>query len=143
VPSAKTIAFLAFHEADSLSSIKKLMHNNYRKITIIEIAKKAAASVGASARWNLLKNLRLMGVELRLGVQVLRIEEHAVLIEASGGKESIPADTVVVATGTLPVNGLVGACRDTGIETITLGDAKEPRKIGDAIREGFDAALAV
>ena len=30
-----------------------------------------------------------------------------------------------------------------GIEVQIIGDAREPRKIGDAIREGFEAALAV
>jgi hypothetical protein len=33
--------------------------------------------------------------------------------------------------------------RDEGIEVIVIGDAKEPRKINDAIREGFEEALKV
>ena len=46
-----------------------------------------------------------------------------------------------MATGSRSVNDLAQEVRDLGIEVITIGDAKEPRKIADAVREGFDAAL--
>jgi hypothetical protein len=33
------------------------------------------------------------------------------------------------------------AVKGMGIDVVTVGDAKEPRKISDAIREGFEAGL--
>ncbi len=84
-----------------------------------------------------------MGIDLKLQTKVLRIQADSVSIETGTGIESVPADTVVIATGSRPVNDLSQRPTRPGIETVTIGDAKEPRKIGDAIREGFDAAMQV
>jgi len=142
-PSAAAFAFLAFHGAYGPDSLQRLLYDSGRKITILEMADRPAASMGISTRWSLLKSLRLMGVELKLGVEVLRVDEQAVLVKTAAGIESIPADNVVVAAGSCPVNDLARSAKDLGMETITIGDAKEPRRISDAVREGFEAALQV
>ena len=82
-------------------------------------------------------------MHLRFQVKVVGIEEGGVVIETETGTESIPADTVIMATGSRAVNDLALEARNLGIEVVTIGDAKEPRKIFDAVREGFDAALHV
>jgi 2,4-dienoyl-CoA reductase (NADPH2) len=139
----KAFAFLAFHGADDLTRLQDLLYHSGRKITILEVMEKMAGNVGISTRWSLLKKLELLGVTLRPQVRVTRIEEDSVIIQTETGTESIPAGTVILATGAGPRNDLVRIGHDLGISVITLGDAKEPRKIGDAVREGFEAALDV
>ncbi len=141
VPSAKTFAFLAYHEADDPDRLRELLRMSGRDITIVEIAGRAAANVGLSTRWVLLKKLKLMGVQLKLSAKILCIEKGSVSIETPAGVESIPADIVIAATGSRSLDDLSQTAVDHGIETIIVGDAREPRKIGDAVREAFDAAL--
>jgi 2,4-dienoyl-CoA reductase (NADPH2) len=142
-PSVRTFAFLAYHEADSPDRLRDLLYQSGMDITIVEIAGRAATNVGVSTRWSLLKKLRLMGVQLRLNARVLRIEPNAALIETPAGVESVPAETVVVATGSRSLDELSKEAARFGVKTIVVGDAREPRKIGDAVMEGFDAALEV
>ncbi len=141
VPTAETIAFLAFHDVHHPDVLRKLLHDSGRKITIIEMADRPARTMGASTRWSALKKLKLMGVALKLGVEIVGFEKESVSIRGRAGVESIHADMVVIAAGSQSVNDLVQSAQELGIETITIGDAKEPKKIGDAVREGFDAAL--
>ena len=140
-PTAAAFAFLAFHDAYGPDTLRSLLHDSGRKITILEIADRPAASVGISTRWGLLKSLRLMGIASKLGVEILRVDEDAVLVKTTAGIESIPADMVVIAAGSCPVNDLARSAKNLGIETITIGDAKEPGRISDAVREAFEAAL--
>lgn len=141
VPDARTFTFLAYHQVDSADRLGHMLFQSDRDITIIEIAGRAARNVGSSTRWSLLKKLERMGVRLRLNAKILRVEEDEVSFETPTGVERIPADTVVVATGSRSLNDLAKATEALGIKTVVIGDAKEPRNIGDAIREGFDAAL--
>jgi NADH dehydrogenase FAD-containing subunit len=88
-----------------------------------------------------MKRLRLMGVELRPNTKLLAIEDDSVIVETEEGEQSIPADTVVLAVGAVSVDELARETPGDGIEVITIGDALQPRKMNDAILEGFEAAL--
>jgi 2,4-dienoyl-CoA reductase (NADPH2) len=90
-----------------------------------------------------MKSLRLLGVELRPNTKLLEITDDSVVVETEEGRQTIPADTVVMAVGAVSVDHLAEQVRGDGIEVIVIGDAKEPRKINDAIQEGFEAALKV
>jgi 2,4-dienoyl-CoA reductase (NADPH2) len=143
LPAPESVTFLMYHEADDFDRLRSLLYKSGRKVTIIEIADKLAANMGSGTRWSLLKNLKLMGIESRLNTKIITIEETGIVVENAGGIEMIEADTVIIATGSVPVNDLAEQLKESGIETITLGDAKEPRKILDAVREGFDAAFNI
>ena len=141
IPDSEVMGFLLFHDADEPEKIADLFYNTGRKITVIDQLDRLAANVGPSTRWPLLKNLGLMGVDLRPGARLVRISENSVIVEEESGQDSIPADTVIIAVGSRPVDSLTREIDPGMTDLITIGDAKEPRKIGDAVREGFDAAL--
>jgi hypothetical protein len=50
---------------------------------------------------------------------------------------------VIIAVGSQSVDDLAKEVKQDRTEVITIGDAKEPRKITEAVREGFDMALKV
>jgi 2,4-dienoyl-CoA reductase (NADPH2) len=102
-----------------------------------------AGNVGISTRWSLIKNLRLMGIKLRPKTKLIEITKDAVIVDTEQGRESIPADTVIIAVGSQSVDGLAREVKQGRTKVIIIGDAKEPRKITDAIKEGFDAALKI
>jgi hypothetical protein len=48
-----------------------------------------------------------------------------------------------MAVGASSVNDFAGDPKEIGCDVITIGDAKEPRKIAEAVREGFEEALKI
>ena len=139
----ETFTFLHYYSAEDVDRIRKLLLSAGRKITVIDILERMASNVGMSTRWSLIKNLRLMGVELRPKTKLIEITKDAVIVDTELGKESIPADTVIIAVGSRSVDDLAREVKWGKTEVITIGDAKEPRKITDAVREGFDMALKI
>ncbi len=137
----EAFTFIMYHAAEETGFAKELLHNSRRNITIIDMVPRLAENVGRTSRWSLLKRLRLMGVELRPNTKLLEITDDSVIVETEEGEQSIPADTVVLALGAVPVDDLAREIEGDGIEVITIGDAIQPRKMNDAILEGFEGAL--
>jgi 2,4-dienoyl-CoA reductase (NADPH2) len=142
-PEPNTFAFLMYHRAEDPEFAMKLLHNSRRRITVIDMVPRLANNVGRTARWSLLKSLRLMGVDLRTKTKLLEITDDAVILETEKGKESLKADTVVIAVGVLPDDDLARHVEENEIKVITIGDAKKPRKMTEAIWEGFEEALKI
>jgi len=142
VPDPETLAFLMVHSAEERDFTAQLVHTPGRQITVIDMAPRLADNAGRTARWSLMKSLKLMGIDLRPSTTLLEIGDDSVTVQtAEGGKSLLPADTVILAVGATSVTDLTREMEGSGIPVITLGDAKTPRKITDAVREGFEAAL--
>ena len=142
-PDPETVTFLLYHGAETTETAKQLLHRPGRNVTVIEMVGRIADNVGRTGRWSLLKCLRCMDVDLRTGTRLLEIRDHSVVVEDGTGTAEIPADTVVMAVGSKPVDTLSGPLADLGMAVTVIGDAKSPRKISDAVREGFEAALSI
>jgi len=90
----------------------------------------------------LLRELKEDGVEIVTRVEVEAIHADGVLVrDDAGGERVIPADRVVLARGAKPSSELAQAIQD--LEPIVVGDAVQPRKIINAIEEGYLAARAI
>jgi len=90
----------------------------------------------------LLRELKKHGVEIMTRVEVETIQPEGVLVkDRDGVRRLIPADRVVVARGARSVNRLAQELHD--LDPIVVGDAVEPRKIINAIAEGFAAGQAI
>jgi len=84
----------------------------------------------------LLRELKERGVELVTRVGVEAIQAEGVLVRDEAGEERIvPADWVVLARGAKSANKLQQELR--GLNPIVIGDAIQPRKIINAIEEGY------
>ena len=85
-----------------------------------------------------------MGVKMLTDTKVLNFDEDGLQIETkAGNRGALPADIVIIAVGARSENKLAREVEKTSTEIVTIGDAKEPRKIIDAIRDGFEAGLKV
>lgn len=90
----------------------------------------------------LLRKLEELGVEIVTKVELMAIQAEGVLVrDQSGEKHIIAADWVVLARGARPANDLAQAIQD--LHPMVVGDASEPRKIIDAIAEGYRAARMI
>ena len=143
IPSAENFCFLAFHSAYSAGELNKILYSTGRKVTILEMAPQMAANMGASTRWALIKTLKLLSVDLRPKTNIIKIEKNRILIESEKGQEFIPTDTIIVATGSRAYDALAHEVQNLDMDIVTIGDAKKPRKISNAIREGFNTAYKV
>jgi 2,4-dienoyl-CoA reductase (NADPH2) len=141
IPDPATFTFLMYHSAEDVDFARQLLHKPTRDVTVVEMVNRLAENVGRTGRWSLMKCLRCMDVNLKSGTLLVEIREKAVVVENGNGRSEIPADTVIVAVGSRPLDELSKAVRAAGTNVVVIGDAKEPRKIGDAILEGFEAAL--
>lgn len=138
-----SFAFLMYHSAEDVEFAKELLHDSRRQITVIDMLPRLASNAGRTSRWVLMKSLALMQVELRPNTKLLEISDDSVVVETEEGRQTIPADTVVMAVGAVSVDDLAEQVKREGTRVIVIGDAKEPRKINDAISEGFQEALRV
>lgn len=79
-------------------------------------------------------------VEIRTSVTTKKIDNNQVVIETDKGTESIYFDDLVIACGYERNRELENILRETDTRYIVIGDAKEPREIAQAVKEGFDFA---
>jgi len=143
VPDPEAFTFLMYHNAEDPLHAMELLHKPGRQVVVIDMVDRMADNVSKTSRWSLMKSLKLMGVKLMPGTKLLEITDTAVMVETGKGSQAIPADTVIIAVGARSVNDLAASAEKDGISVITIGDAKAPRKITDAIREGFEEALTI
>lgn len=143
VPDPDTFTFLMYHTAENPDFATELLHAPGRRVTVIDMLPRFADNVGRTARWSLIESLRLMGVNLRPNTLLQEIRDDSILVKTDKGEESISADTVIMAVGALSVNDFAGNLKEIDCDVITIGDAKEPRKITEAVREGFEEALRI
>lgn len=96
-------------------------------------------------------NINRLGIQARLEeskVTVLtqrkltRVLDRAIEIEhaETGDKERLDADWVVLSLGLRPPEDEVKAWRNAFERVTVVGDAVSPRRVAEAVREGFDAA---
>jgi 2,4-dienoyl-CoA reductase (NADPH2) len=143
VPDPETFTFLMVHSAEDRDFAAQLLHTPGRNVTVIDMVPRLADNAGRTARWSLIKGLKLMGVALRPRTTLVEIRDDSVLVKTEDGEATLPADTVILAVGAVAVSDLTREMEGSGIPVIAIGDAKAPRKITEAVKEGFETALAI
>lgn len=112
-------------------------------VTIVEMLPELIVKEELMTRIVMLKKLAAANVDIRCSRKITALNDG--VVEAidinSGEKESIAADDIVIAFGTVPVNELSDAFGD--MDVTVVGDAKTPDTITTAISDGFWAALDI
>lgn len=139
--SADSLKFLMQTEAESFENLKMFLNRGTRSVTLVEALKGVGRDLGRSTRWVAMQNLRRLHVKVMDNAAVKKVDGQGVLIERNGEETVLPSDTVVLATGACSVNDLAEKLDGKVPELHVIGDASSPRKVTEAIREGFDLAL--
>jgi 2,4-dienoyl-CoA reductase-like NADH-dependent reductase (Old Yellow Enzyme family)/thioredoxin reductase len=96
-----------------------------------------AGDVVASYRAPLLARLRRLGVVLRTHCDVREIRNgQAIVVEEDGGEQTVGADLVILARGSVPEPIALELLRTVVPEVYAVGDCVEPRAIAEALYEG-------
>lgn len=140
---AETLKFLSEHEAESPARLNELLNQGAIRVTIVETEKGLGRDMGISTRWIALKNLKRLGVKVEEEASVVKIGSDGVHIKKGENQKVIPADTVIITTGVCADNALQPELAGKIPQLFLVGDAKEPRKLTEAIKEGFAAGQAL
>jgi NADPH-dependent 2,4-dienoyl-CoA reductase/sulfur reductase-like enzyme len=109
-----------------------------KKVTIVEMLPEAAIKVIPVVRMALLGKLSEKGVTILTHTRVEEINSTSMTVTNADGKRYVlDADNVVLAAGAVSNNHLAESLRKTLQEFYQIGDAMEPRRIKEALSEGY------
>ncbi|MFH1953796.1 MAG: FAD-dependent oxidoreductase [Pseudomonadota bacterium] len=112
-----------------------------KNVTIIEMLAAIGVDMEQYTLNVLLGELKDKNVNILTSVQISEFTDAGiVIVDKSGNKTMHKADTVVLALGLSRSTGLAEELEGRVEEIYTIGDAKQPRKIREAISEGFMTA---
>lgn len=116
-----------------------------KDVTLVEMLPKIGQDIGITTRWTVLLYLRERGVKILTNKRAVEIKRGALVIEdvQSGERDEIPCDTVILAVGTKPNDGLYDELVSKVPEVYKIGDCAKPGKAIDATHEAADLALKI
>ncbi len=120
------------------------------QVTVVEAAGAVATEAPVDDRMLLLGRiddaacalapLAKLKVKLMTDTKIMGVGVGSVAVEGRAGAKALPADTVVLCLGAFPNDGLAAECRMHVRDVATVGDAKEARRVTEAVAEGSLAA---
>lgn len=117
-----------------------------KKVSVIKIrpGTEVAEDINQINRATLLEQLAQNGVNFLFDRVIKEFTAGGVLVTDKDGKQQmIEADTIVLALGAKPENNLAKHLKGKVDELYVIGDCVSPRKIGDAMHEGFVAGWRI
>lgn len=114
-----------------------------KKVTIVEMLPKIGSDYGATYRHVVLRRLREIGIKMETNVMVEEITDRGVKAKRDGLAKFFPGDTVVLAVGFEPNKELDEKLSGKVPVPYSIGDCVEPRRIKEAIEEGFRLAREI
>ncbi len=141
--SPEVLHFLMVNRAETPETLTTLLDRGSKQVTVVEMTQKAGTDVGLTTKWTLMGELKRLGVKIITQTEAVGITPEGLQVEDEQGPGFIAADTVVLAAGSRAENELVDGIGDQGPEIHVIGDAKKPRNMPDAIREGFQLGLTL
>ena len=115
-----------------------------KKVTVTRRSPEMARGVGRSLRAFFLGRLVEKGITLLPEINYNEITSDGLVVTTrEGEKKAIKADTIVLAAGAVPDKELYQELKGKVPEVHCIGDCVAPRKILDAITEGFRVGFEI
>jgi 2,4-dienoyl-CoA reductase-like NADH-dependent reductase (Old Yellow Enzyme family)/thioredoxin reductase len=115
-----------------------------KNVAIIEVLSRMASDMFFMTRRRLMDGLRSKKVTLLASATCEEIKEGSVRVTTAEGKrETIPADTVIIAVGYKANDGLYKVLEGKVSEIYYIGNSSKPRRILEAVNEGYRTGLAL
>jgi 2,4-dienoyl-CoA reductase-like NADH-dependent reductase (Old Yellow Enzyme family)/thioredoxin reductase len=121
-----------------------LLLSEGKEIILIEMLKQVGSDMSPRARKMLLEKLARNWVEILTDSKVVSIEKDGVLFNRAGVFDRITGiDSIVVAVGTIPEKPDLRPLGKMKCPVWRIGDCSAPRKVFDAIQEGFWVGMEI
>jgi pyruvate/2-oxoglutarate dehydrogenase complex dihydrolipoamide dehydrogenase (E3) component len=125
------------------AQVAEALAKNGHPVTIVEATGSIASEAPSDDRAMLLSRLKDLRVEMFTETKVMNIGPKSVFLEGMYGPQTLSADTVVVCLGAFPNDGITHELKTLVRSVAVVGDAKQPRRVTEAVAEGALAALEV
>jgi 2-enoate reductase len=112
-----------------------------KQVTVIEMQPQLMGeflTVPLMNRMMLTDLMRLHKVNVLTGTNIREITGEGITVNDGGPEKTIKADTVVLAAGLKPDNGLCQPLKEEFSNVFIIGDCREPRNIMGAVWDGFE-----
>lgn len=114
-----------------------------KSVCIVEMLPKITLDTLFANKLMLLDLLAYYKVEIRTNTSIIGIGDGEAIVNQDSKNEGIKCDTIVMATGLKAVQEIYKSLRQDATEIYMIGDCKKPRKIMDAIWEGYHIGRAI
>ncbi|MFH1087660.1 MAG: FAD-dependent oxidoreductase [Chloroflexota bacterium] len=115
-----------------------------KKVTIVEmLGQLVPEEMNLDNKLWLRKMVDECGIASLTGAKITRITANGVVVTVNGGTKTVAADSVVLALGMKSRSGLSEALAASPFEVVAVGDCVKPRKILNAVWEGFHASRVI
>jgi 2,4-dienoyl-CoA reductase-like NADH-dependent reductase (Old Yellow Enzyme family)/thioredoxin reductase len=114
-----------------------------KKVTILEMLGRIGMDMVPMVITLLYRRLKKLGVLMLTNAKVEKITWKSVVYEKDGKKQTLEADSVVLAMGSKPNLGLMRALEGKVPELYAIGDAEKPSKVLKAIHDGYRIAREI
>ncbi|MGO9769029.1 MAG: FAD-dependent oxidoreductase [Roseiarcus sp.] len=126
------------------SEAARLLTKHGRQVIIAEPSQQIGTGIPDFNRIRLLSWFEKHGVTLRTGIRYEEINDEGLIVSSKEGKkETLSADTILVATPLAQHAGLAMNLQGKAPEVHVIGDAKGPALIVDAIEAGWSLARSI
>jgi 2-enoate reductase len=120
------------------------LHGQGKRVTLIEMMKELLPEdINLNTRMGLLSMIKQSGIEVLTETRLVAVTDDGVLVSCAGGEKELKADSVVLALGFRPESQLRQQLEGIVPELFVIGDCLQPRKIINAIWEGFHTARSI
>jgi len=119
-----------------IETAELLSHQN-KDVTVIEMTNEILGDMAPMLKAGLM--VRAAGTKMKVmtGEKVLEIKDQKVVTDKRIFEE---VDTVILAVGYESENALAAELKESKVPFTVIGDAVKPRKIYEAVKEGFETA---
>ncbi|HWQ80226.1 MAG TPA: FAD-dependent oxidoreductase [Anaerovoracaceae bacterium] len=126
------------------SELAKLLANNGKKVTIVEMTSKICANLNEHARAGLLEKLGQCGnLDILTEAECTKIGDDFVEVRTGDGIRTVRADNVILSVGMRArrelANSFYGLVQDTNM----IGDANRPATVAEATQDGYYASASL
>lgn len=125
--------------------VAMFLAENGKKVTVIDMLPEAALDMPIYSRWVLNSKMAELDITVKTDHEIHEMTGKVVSCTNNGENITYQADAVVCALGLKSRKTLTEQLRETcrDIEIIPVGDTNSPRKIIQAVHEGFHAARTI
>jgi len=115
-----------------------------KKVTVLEMLDDLLLEdINTANRMMLLEMLNKSGVASMTSAKVQEITEKGVVVDTNRAKKEVAGDSIVLAAGLTSESQLKESLKNSPFEVFTIGDCVKPRKILNAIWEGFHTSRLI
>lgn len=111
--------------------------------TIVEMLPNIVMESFVTTQMFMRNKIRELGFTVKCNTKLAEIRDKQVDIESNDVKETIDVDTVIIAMGYVSDNKLAEELTDVVDEIHVIGDCVRPRKVFDAVWEGFNVGSVI